>query len=31
MDSKNSEDDNKMIESKNNDKNDKFGYLGWLN
>ena len=31
MDSKNSEDDNKMIESKMSDKNDKFGYLGWLN
>jgi len=31
MDSKNNEDDNKMIESKQSDKNDKFGYLGWLN
>jgi hypothetical protein len=31
MDSKNSEEENKMTDTKHNDKNEKFGYLGWLN
>jgi len=31
MDSKNSEEESKIAESKQSDKNEKFGYLGWLN
>jgi hypothetical protein len=32
MDSKNTEDENKMAnDAKQSDKNEKFGYLGWLN
>lgn len=31
MDSKNSEEESKTLESKQSDKNEKFGYLGWLN
>lgn len=31
MDSKNNEEENKAQETKTNDKNEKWGYLGWLN